>query len=277
MDPFEYCRDRVAAPGSCLYYSTLWLAPEAKRGVYALLAFEDALAEIPRDCREPAVAAMKLGFWREELARLDAGLPARHPIAVLMASAGTCVWSVEELDSVLGAIGEDLVPRGYASHAALVRHFHAMCGPIWRACAGIMGYRDEATPRAIAELGTAIELGSRLQHLRADGARGRIRIPIDLLESRGVPAESLKDRDPRVRDVVALHCRRIEAELARCLAAVPARDRRAQESAVILAELCLATLAEIGRDGYRVFEHRIALTPIRKLWIAWRTHRRLSV
>ena len=30
-------------------------------------------------------------------------------------------------------------------------------------------------------------------------------------------------------------------------------------------------LDEIARDGYRVLERRIALTPLRKLWIAWKT------
>ena len=32
-----------------------------------------------------------------------------------------------------------------------------------------------------------------------------------------------------------------------------------------------ALLEEIRRDGYRVLEHRVALTPIRKLWIVWKT------
>ena len=44
---------------------------------------------------------------------------------------------------------------------------------------------------------------------------------------------------------------------------------------MILAEILLVTLAEIRRDGYRILHHRIALTPLRKLWIAWRTRRRL--
>jgi phytoene synthase len=37
-----------------------------------------------------------------------------------------------------------------------------------------------------------------------------------------------------------------------------------------LAALALALLDEIERDGYHVLHQRIALTPIRKLWIAWR-------
>jgi phytoene synthase len=54
------------------------------------------------------------------------------------------------------------------------------------------------------------------------------------------------------------------------LAAVPAAERRAQRTLLALAALALALLEEIERDGYHVLHQRIALTPIRKLWIAWR-------
>ena len=30
-------------------------------------------------------------------------------------------------------------------------------------------------------------------------------------------------------------------------------------------------LDEIERDGFRVLTHRTSLTPVRKMWIAWRT------
>ena len=33
-------------------------------------------------------------------------------------------------------------------------------------------------------------------------------------------------------------------------------------------------LAEIAEDGYRLLERRIQLTPVRKLWLAWRLRRR---
>jgi phytoene synthase len=144
-------------------------------------------------------------------------------------------------------------------------------------CARIHGYRDETTPEAVADLGAAIELAARVQDLRAETARGRIRIPHDALAHHGVSAAALLERESpaRLRHMVAEHCERIGADLAHGLARVPAVDRRAQQSALILAEILLATLAEIRRDGYRILHHRIALTPLRELWIAWRTRRRL--
>jgi phytoene synthase len=54
------------------------------------------------------------------------------------------------------------------------------------------------------------------------------------------------------------------------LAAVPASERRSQRTLLAQGALASALLDEIERDGYHVLHQRIALTPIRKLWISWR-------
>jgi phytoene synthase len=41
-----------------------------------------------------------------------------------------------------------------------------------------------------------------------------------------------------------------------------------------MAAIYRALLGEIERDNYAVLDHRVALTPLRKLWIAWTTARR---
>ncbi|HEY3486902.1 MAG TPA: hypothetical protein VGL10_02445, partial [Gammaproteobacteria bacterium] len=55
---------------------------------------------------------------------------------------------------------------------------------------------------------------------------------------------------------------------------LPAADRYNQRSGIIMAAIYEKLLDEIEADGYRVLEQRISLTPLRKLWIAWRTARR---
>ena len=54
-------------------------------------------------------------------------------------------------------------------------------------------------------------------------------------------------------------------------AALPAQDRRSQRSALVMAAIYRTLLDEISRDGFRVLDQRVALTPLRKLWIAWKT------
>jgi phytoene synthase len=38
-----------------------------------------------------------------------------------------------------------------------------------------------------------------------------------------------------------------------------------------MAAIYRTLLREIRKDGFRVLEQRTALTPLRKLWIAWKT------
>ena len=71
--------------------------------------------------------------------------------------------------------------------------------------------------------------------------------------------------------LMAFQVERAEARYASALALLPAEDARAQRPGLVMAAIYRTLLAEIRSDGYRVLDHRVALTPIRKLWIAWKT------
>ena len=61
---------------------------------------------------------------------------------------------------------------------------------------------------------------------------------------------------------------------ARALEQLPAVDRAAQRPGLIMAAIYRSLLEEIERERFAVLDQRIALTPLRKLWIAWKTSRR---
>jgi phytoene synthase len=55
------------------------------------------------------------------------------------------------------------------------------------------------------------------------------------------------------------------------LSVLPKAERNAQRPGLIMAAIYRAILDEIERDGFRVLDHKISLTPLRKLWLAWKT------
>jgi len=55
------------------------------------------------------------------------------------------------------------------------------------------------------------------------------------------------------------------------LALLPAADRKAQRPGLIMAAIYRTLLEEIRADGFQVLDRRTSLTPLRKLWLAWRT------
>jgi phytoene synthase len=55
------------------------------------------------------------------------------------------------------------------------------------------------------------------------------------------------------------------------LAALPRADRRVSACPLALAAIQHALLDEIEASDFQVLNQRIDLTPMRKLWIAWKT------
>ncbi len=49
------------------------------------------------------------------------------------------------------------------------------------------------------------------------------------------------------------------------------QDRASQRAGLIMAAIYRTLLEEIRRDRFEVLDRRIALTPLRKFWIAWKT------
>src|SRR5947208_1358719 len=71
--------------------------------------------------------------------------------------------------------------------------------------------------------------------------------------------------------LMAFETERAESFYDQAYAKLPAADRKSQRAGLIMAAIYRTLLAEIRRDRFRVLEQRIALTPLRKLWIAWKT------
>ena len=106
-----------------------------------------------------------------------------------------------------------------------------------------------------------------------DARRGRIYLPLDEMQRFGVKAADLLNAR-YVDGFVPLM--RFQAERARAvyreaINLLPAEDRRAQRTGLIMGAIYATLLDEVEREGFRVLHQRIALTPLRKLWIAWKT------
>ena len=54
------------------------------------------------------------------------------------------------------------------------------------------------------------------------------------------------------------------------LSCLPAQDWRAQKPGLMMASIYRTLLQEIMQAQYPVLHQRVALTPLRKLWLAWK-------
>jgi len=273
MTPDEYCQERAAASGSSFYYSFLFLPPERRRAITALYAFCREIDDVVDECADPAVAAAKLAWWRREVAALYAGTP-QHPVTrALLPLVVPYGITQLRLNEVLDGMEMDLQQTRYPDFKTLERYCYHVAGAVGLLAAGIFGYANPQTLQYAEALGTAFQLTNIIRDVGEDARKNRIYLPLDELQRFGVPAGDIlagRHTDAFTR-LMAFQIDRAEAQYERALALLPAEDRKAQRPGLLMAAIYRALLAEIRRDGSRVLAHRIALTPIRKLWIAWRT------
>jgi phytoene synthase len=220
------------------------------------------------------VAAAKLAWWRTEVAAIfDGGRP-RHPVAqALAAVAGPYGITRERLGEIIDGMEMDLRRVRYADFAALDRYCYLVAGVVGLLAAGIFGYANPRTLDYAKALGTAFQLTNIIRDVGDDARMDRIYLPADELTRFGVAPADILNRRPSeaFARLMAFQVERAEAHYERALSLLPADDRRAQRPGLVMAAIYRTLLDEIRRDGYRVLEHRVGLTPLRKLWIAWKT------
>ena len=74
----------------------------------------------------------------------------------------------------------------------------------------------------------------------------------------------------RFIELMKFQAQRAHALYDEALTLLPGADRRSQKSGLMMAAIYRALLREIERDQFQVLRQRISLTPLRKLWLAWK-------
>lgn len=273
--PADYCQEKTAQSGSSFYYSFLFLPPEQRAAITALYAYCREVDDVVDECSEPALARTKLAWWREELGRLYEGAP-RHPVTRALAPAVERFdLPREQLEEIIDGMEMDLEQFTYADFAELSLYCHRVAGVVGLLSAEIFGYADRHTLKYAHDLGTAFQLTNIIRDVREDAQRGRIYLPQDELARFGLRSEDLLEyrNSEALHRLLAFQAQRAREYYDKAFAQLPAEDRYRQRAGLIMAAIYRTTLDEVEADGFRVMEHKVALTPLRKFWIAWRTLR----
>ena len=273
MTPEQYCQQKAAASGSSFYYAFLFLPAERRRAITALYAFCREVDDVVDEATDPQLAAARLAWWRQEVGLLFDGRP-QHPVSRALAPALAPMGiTAERLNEIIDGVEMDLTQTRYLDFAGLERYCHLVAGVVGVLAAGIFGYRDPRTLEYANALGIAFQLTNIIRDVGEDARRNRIYLPVEDLQRFGVSAADVlaAHHSDAFTALMAFQAARARDWYARAMALLPQEDRRAQRPGLIMAAIYAALLGEIERDGFHVLQQRTSLTPLRKLWIAWKT------
>jgi phytoene synthase len=276
MTPDQYCQDKAAASGSSFYSSFRFLPELKRRAITALYAFCREVDDVVDECKDEDTARQTLNWWRSEVSSLYKG-DATHPVTQALQDLLKDFNLAEEyLLEIIDGMEMDLDIHRYATFKDLSLYCYRAASVVGLLSAEIFGFNNRNTLKYAHDLGMAFQLTNILRDVREDAERGRIYLPLDELEQFGVSPQDLSQpvTSDAVRALFQHQADRAREYYIKAFNELPEEDRYTQRTGLIMAEIYLSLLEEIEEDKFRVLEHRIKLTPSRKLWLAWRASRR---
>ena len=278
MTPQDYVNDKAAKSGSSFYYAFRFLPPPQRAAITAFYAYCREVDDVVDEVHDPGVAGSKLAWWRREVASAFGG-HAQHPaMQALMPHVQPYGIEARHLLAVIEGCEMDLQQTRYLDFPALSHYCHLVAGVVGEVAANIFGRSQDATIAYAHRLGLAMQLTNIIRDVGDDARRGRIYLPMSELKQFDVKASELLERSApwgyseRFTRLMSFQAERAHRCYEEAFSLLPVADRRAQRPGLAMAQIYRTLLREIEADDFRVLHQRVALTPLRKVWIAMQTH-----
>lgn len=245
--------------------------------VYAFARTADDFAD-EGDRSDQARLAL-LDGWQERLHRAAAGrTPAdgSDESAIFTALGETirqCGLDVTLFDDLLSAFKQDVVTKRYQTWNALLDYCRRSANPVGRLVLRIAGYRDLRLDDWSDAVCTALQLANFWQDLEVDWRKGRVYVPLEVMDASGA-------------DVQDLDRRQMTPSWQRALANVTARTRALFDAGRPVADGVrgrlrwelratwlggVRILDKLERAEFDVFRHRPKLQLPDMVAISWQT------
>jgi squalene synthase HpnC len=182
-----------------------WLMPPAARkhvgAIYAFARIADDFAD--EGYRPPADRILFLEDWQRRLDEAAGGQVElkgdTDHIAVFLAlretlcglDAGSRAQAHALLSDLLSAFRQDVITKRYDTWADLLDYCRRSANPVGRLVLLINGYRDEAAAQHSDSVCTALQLTNFWQDIARDWAKGRLYVPLEVVEAHRAQLEAL--------------------------------------------------------------------------------------
>ena len=252
------------------FHVVSWLLPKRLHqdfyNVYSYCRWADDLGDEMGDAAE---SLRLLAWWREGLHAMYAG-QAAHPVFVSL-SATVKRYSIPQqpFDDLIRAFEQDQTVARYRNWDELFAYCRYSANPVGRLVLYLCGYSDAERQRLSDATCTALQLANFWQDVTVDWEKGRVYIPLEVLDRHGSPVEDIGARRATpsfaaaMREAVA----RARALFLEGLPLAGMVDRRLAVDIELFSRGGMRVLDKIAAQGYDVLSRRPAISKTERVWI----------
>ncbi|MFT5447385.1 MAG: phytoene synthase [Gammaproteobacteria bacterium] len=270
MDPFQYCNDKAAMPGTPGYYAVLFQPPPVRNALVALRALQCELDDVVEQCSDRDVALRKLDYWQKELLNDNSAQP--HPVSLALRESGGALLNRDARAGLLAATVQRISQPQFHTEDEIDELSAASAGVIAQACARLANRESsqQENPAAAVKMAVASERLRLLSLPRRAGLPAHSSIALSTLTACAL-TPTLVDRGGDDQTLVALR----QSLLDRLSNSLAEADRLIESRQGHLAtcwRLTRCLVAANQRNGYVRSGRLCRVAPLKLLWHAWRAN-----
>lgn len=251
---------------SNLAFALACLPAERKRDMISFYAFCRVVDDIADDATVPTAARREeLDRWKKAITAGDGSL---HPVlAEVVPLPGKYRFSPELLLEIIDGVASDLDTNRYETMADLLRYCYKVASVVGLVSIEIFGYKNPACKDYAVNLGYALQLTNILRDVGQDAREtGRIYLPLEELRKHGVTEQQILEGryDERFAALMRAEYERARGYYDLAASQLPKEDAGSMIAARMMGRIYSEILEKLYDCGFRVFDRRVRLHPLRK-------------
>jgi phytoene synthase len=270
-----FCANLVRGGDFERYAATLMVAPELRRSLLALYAFNLEIARIREQISQPLAGEIRLQWWSDLLAGTAHGEAAANPVAAeLVTAIERHALPREAFERMIEAHRFDLYDEPMQTDAELKGYVLGTASALFDLAARVLGDR-QPNDELIRQAGLAFGLARIIEAVPRHASRGQIYLPLEDFARVGVlPADVLAGKSsPQLQQLLQEIAKQARDHLQLALGRLLVSDTPARKAFLPLA-LLDRRLKHLSSPGHQPFAVQPMPSNLSVLWTLWRAARR---
>ncbi len=263
-EAYRICRDIAKEHSKTFYLSSLFLAPEKRRAVWAVYAFCRTADDIVDRVMPADQRLAEIDAWERALLATWDGRPPDPIFHAFADAAGRFAIPIEPALALLRGARMDITHTRYETYAELLDYCYLVASTVGLLTSPILGYSHPSALEYGIALGRAMQLTNILRDVGEDARMGRIYLPLEDLRRFGYTESSIFEEvvdEPFIELMrfQIVRCRELYAASEPGIALLSSESRYTVRLAL---ELYRRILDAIEANRFNVFSKR-AFVPLR--------------
>lgn len=273
MTPNEYCEREFAPAGSDMYYATILLPKNQKRALISMYAMHKKIENILSDCYTTTVAYSKIAWWKNQVHRMQKGI-SDHPITQeLSLHEKEYPFIYNELISFISNVENILEKDFFYNWEDLYHNYWTASRVICRLFNKVFWNNDGNVSIYNEKIGLAMQLTNSIQNLYINAKNGIVFLPYEDLNKFSLNIENItnEENSENFKKFINFQIKRAKNLYKEAIVNINSYNYKKYRESFAIAAINYAILEKIDSCNTGISNKIISITPIKKLWVSWRT------